>query len=550
MHLLQRENCLMNCLPDVERAARRMPLPALYMLAQAVQALQAGDVPVARTRCDALLASFPDQPAALQVQAAMFEQDDAWEQALPLLVRAAERDPDDPAVHNHLGYCLRRMDQTEQALASYDRAVQLAPRDPIGHCNRGTLLEIRSRFEESLESLERALALAPERHGTMLSLCALLHRMDRHSQALAVSEALLVLAPANVCAWINRACCQRALGHHSQALATLAKALLLEPDNAAAHCNMAYTLVEMGRWEEGWPMTEWRWRVPGFQRLKLRSRPEWDGWSSLDGKTVLLHNDQGLGDAIMLMRLAPRLAQRGAHIVLEVPPSLVHLATQIEGVRQVVSVRSESPPHDLQCPLFSLPGVLGLRQDNVPSAGGYLRADRGDQAAWARRLGPRRRPRIGIAWSGNPAHFLDAGRSIPLARFAQVLPSGAEVIALQSSLRESDAPALAERPWIRFFGEFQADFRDTAALCESVDLVVTVDTSIAHLAGALGKPAWVLLQHPAEYRWMSSGAATPWYDSLRLWRQAPEVGWDPLLEAVREGLERWAADASRQPLAA
>ncbi len=529
--------------PASPRALAPRPLPAgaLGRFLKAAHAFSIGDWDAVREGCARVLDLSPGHAQTLRLLARVHEQHQDWSGALPLLSGAVHAEPSDATWLNDLGCCLERLKRYADALECFERALALAPADPAALSNRGAVLGALGRTEEALASLRQALALDPGRAATLLNLANILRCARRASEGLEVSGRLVALAPGRDDAWIVRACCLRALGRNAEALDDLARAAAIAPDRPEIHRDRAYTLLELGRWEEGWPLTEWRWHVPDGRLVARRwDRPQWRG-EPVAGKTVLLHNEQGLGDAIMLARLATAVAERGARVLLEVQDSLIGLLSQVEGVRQTLPFGSRHPPHDLHCPLFSLPGVLGLSTSSVPSRSGYLKADSARVQAWRHRLGKATRPRIGIAWSGNPEHSEDAYRSIPLERFVRALPSGeVEVIRLQTSMRDSDAPVLSANSWIRSFDGI-SDFEDTAALCALVDLVVTVDTSVAHLAGAMGRPTWILLTDPAEYRWMASGDRTPWYDSMELLRQEPGRGWDPLLATLRERLVDWAA---------
>jgi len=520
---------------------RPLPPQLLGAYVAAAHAFSLKDWVAVREGCERVLDACPGHPQTLRLLAAMHENQHDWAGALPLLERATQADPSSAVLLNDLGCCLQRLERHAQAFDCFDRALQLAPRDAGTLSNRGAVLGALGRGDEALQSLRHALELDPNRPSTLLNLANLLRCTQRPAEGLEVSDRLLALAPGRDDAWIVRACCLRALGRHAEALDDLDRAAVIAPERPEIYRDKAYTLIEMGRWEEGWPLTEWRWRVPSGRQVKRSWRqPQWQG-EPVAGKTLLLHNEQGLGDALMLVRLATAAAQRGARVLLEVPDCLAGLLSQVEGVAQIVPFGSELPAHDLHCPLFSLPGVLGLGLSSVPGGAGYLQAEVARVEAWRSRLGPASRPRIGIAWSGNPDHSNDACRSIPLAQFAPALPFGeVEVLNLQTTLRDCDAAELAARPWIRTL-DGRTDFRDTAALCALVDLVVTVDTSVAHLAGAMGRPTWVLLSHPAEYRWLAAGDRTVWYDSMTLLRQGVGEGWGTLLATVHERLQAFAA---------
>ena len=305
----------------------------------------------------------------------------------------------------------------------------------------------------------------------------------------------------------------------------------------------AMLLISMGDFETGWRLFEHRYDTPTeIGRCRSYPQPVWDGRAPVTGRTVLLYNDAGLGDGLMLARYATEVAAMGAKVILEVQPALLPLLRTLPGVHECIPTHSPPPPFDLHCPLFSLPMTMKTRTDNVPAPQGYLRSLPERDALWAQRLGPRSgRRRVGLVWSGLPQNTDDRNRSLRLERFAQALPLGLDYFSLQATVRPADQPALAARPWIRDFTGELRDFADTASLAAQMDLIVTVDTSVAHLAGGMGLPTWVVLPSPAPYCWMREREDSPWYASARLWRQGPEREWEPVLARVREGLVEMAA---------
>lgn len=344
-------------------------------------------------------------------------------------------------------------------------------------------------------------------------------------------------------------------GDAQAALDCLDRALALHPAQAdALRCQKGMILLALGDWAQGWPLFELRWQLRGaawHPTERAFASPRWQGAEPLEGRSILLHNEHGLGDGIMLARFARTLAARGARVSLEVQPALVALMRTLAGVSEVLPTGMAGAGYDFHCPLFSLPPALALRPEAIPDAGGYLRSDPARAAAWRACLGERRRPRVGLAWSGQAANGNDRWRSIALGALAAALPEGIDYVSLQQQVRAGDQPALQARPALRHFGPALHCMADTAALCEQLDLVVSVDTSVAHLAGALGKPVWILLPSPPlDFRWLLAGETTPWYDSARLLRQGPDRRWAPVLERLRGALAAWAAqprDSHLQP---
>jgi hypothetical protein len=292
-----------------------------------------------------------------------------------------------------------------------------------------------------------------------------------------------------------------------------------------------------GHFEEGWLEYEWRWQKDVMQSPRVRfGSPHWTGHDSLEGKTILLHSEQGFGDTIQFCRYAPVLRGMGAQVVLGVQSELKLLIQSLDADIPVVCKEDPLPHFDCHCPLMSLPFALGTRLDSVPAGARYL-APTGDALAlWAARLGEPSSPRVGIAWSGNPKHKNDRNRSISLAALLDGLVDGMAIFSLQTDCREPDRQTLAAHPEVVHFGDQLGDFVGTAAVCDLMDLVITVDTSVAHLAGALGKPVWLLLPFNPDWRWMQGRDDSPWYAKTRLYRQSRQGHWADVLQRVHADL--------------
>jgi hypothetical protein len=324
---------------------------------------------------------------------------------------------------------------------------------------------------------------------------------------------------------------QESLSHYAQALA-------VRPDHPEAHYFAGMTHLCLGEWEEGWKQFEWRWWTESFGGRGRSGGPKaWRGEEPIAGRTLLLTGEQGLGDTLHFVRYAPLVARRGARVILRVQPTLVPLLAGMHGVDRVVPTEAPTPEYDLRCPLMSLPLIFGTTLENVPADVPYLAAAPDRLERWRRRLGRKTGPRIGLVWSGNHGHRDDRNRSAPLERLLRLtsLP-GREVLSLQKELRDADRAALAASG-MRCFGDELEDFSDTGALVSLLDLVITVDTAVAHLAGALGRPVWILLPFAGDWRWMLDREDSPWYPTARLFRQGAPGAWEELAERVVEALD-------------
>ena len=262
------------------------------------------------------------------------------------------------------------------------------------------------------------------------------------------------------------------------------------------------------------------------------------GLESLQGKTILLHAEQGLGDTIQFCRYAKPAADLGARVILEVRDPLLPLLQNLAGVSEIIARGAHLPAFDFHCPLMSLPLAFRTRLDTIPSPEGYITPAPEKVASWQTILGDKVKPRIGLVWSGSPGHSHDRNRSISLANLLARLPKGFEYVSLQKDVRPGDLPALQGRADIRQLGDQLADFSDTAGLCALMDIIISVDTSVAHLAGALGKPVWILLPFNPDWRWLLDRTDSPWYAAARLYRQDTPGNWQGVFEKIEADLSR------------
>ena len=322
-----------------------------------------------------------------------------------------------------------------------------------------------------------------------------------------------------------------------EALRNHDRAIELDPDYAEFYLNKSLTLLLWGELKEGWKLYEWRWKTKA-QKIFPRefSQPLWLGEEAIKEKTILLHSEQGLGDTLQFCRYTALVKARGARVLLQVQKPLVRLLGELEGVDAILTQEDELPNFDCHCPLLSLPLAFQTDIQSIPSVYRYVDADKILQEKWASRLGSKTKPRIGITWSGNSAHINDHNRSLPLAQLINYLPKNYEYFCLQKDIRDQDLDVLGGSN-IRRFSDKITDFAETAALCDLMDLVISVDTSVAHLAGALGKPTLVLLPYVPDWRWLLDREDSLWYSSVRLFRQERAGYWDPVLEKVKYALD-------------
>jgi tetratricopeptide (TPR) repeat protein len=487
---------------------------------------------------DEALALQPDHAPALCNRGIALHELKRLDAALTSFDEALALAPDIAEAHLNRGNVLNELKRHEEAIASYDDALALRPDYAEAFSNRGIALHALGRDEEALASFDRALRLRPNYPEALSHRGATLDAMKRPDEALASYDRAIALKPDLADAYGNRGATLYNLQRLDEALADFDRALALRPDLPEVHWNQATARLITGDFARGFAEYEWRWHREAMIGIKRDfPQPFWRG-EDIAGKTILLHSEQGFGDSIQFCRYLPAVIARGARVILEVEAPLQRLMTTLCDTTEVIAKGSILPAFDTHCPLLSLPLAFGTRLETVPSVTPYLHAQAEDIAAWKARLGDKRRPRIGLVWSGNPSHLRDADRSIALAALLPLLDVDADFISVQKDVRDTDAAVLAARSDILQVGDALNDFADTAALLSQLDLVITVDTSVTHLAGALGKPVWLLLPFIPDWRWLLDRETSPWYPTARLFRQDESRSYDGVIARVREALQQ------------
>jgi len=470
-----------------------------------------------------------------------------YEQAADHCRLAIALRPDYADAYNNLGNALQALGRHEEAIASYKSALRLRPDFADAHSNMANSLHALDRSAEAVANLEKALSLKPDSADVHYNLGNVLKALNLNELAIAHFERALAIKPDHIAALNNCGNALRNLNRTEEALARFKSAQEIKPDYADAHWNEALCRLVIGDLELGFEKYEWRWQTEESKALVRRfPQPLWLGNKDVRGSTILLHAEQGLGDTIQFCRYAEMVAALGARVVLEVQPTLKSLVSTLRGVQQVLGRGEPLPSFDLHCPLLSLPLALGTRLETIPAEVPYLEASPEFVGKWRPRLGQKIKPRIGIVWSGSPSQKKAAYRTIGLKRFAPVLALDLQFVSLTKEIWPEDQDALAAHADIMRFEAELADFSDTAALVSLVDLVISVDTSVAHLAGAMGKPVWVPLVFSSDWRWLLDRDDSPWYPTVRLFRQPHAEDWDSVMRRIAVELERW-VDRSRSP---
>lgn len=558
------------------------------MLQQALALQQNGAWAEAAELYREILAVRPKHFDALQLLGALALQSGHLDEGITLLQTALSINGKQAALHSNLAFALNASARHREALERANQALALTPNFVDALTNRGMALGALGMPAEALESLDRALALKPDLPEAWNNRSCVLRDLGRPEEALPSCDRALALRPGYAEAWSNRGnalsdlnrpeeaqeCYRKAIAaapgfadawsnlglalvdmnRHADALSSYDQALTLTPDHVEGHWNRALCLLQMGRLGEGWREYEWRWKR---QRQQANRRafdaPLWLGDAPLDGKAILLHAEQGLGDTLQFCRYASMVARLGARVVLEVQPELVRLLAPLEGVAQIVAQGEPLPPFDFHCPLLSLPLAFKTDVATIPGATPYLFAHPQAAAHWEAKVSRASGSallKVGIVWAGGDRSHVpelrknDSRRSIALERMLPIFDvTGVRFFSLQKGAPAQQLAALQAHceasgrgVEIVDFASELADFADTAALVSNLDLVISVDTSTAHLAGAMGKPVWILNRFDTCWRWMLERSDTPWYASARLFRQPALGDWHSVLAAVRSEL--------------
>ncbi len=449
------------------------------------------------------------------------------------------REPGSAAAFHALGAMRLHQDRPAEARDFLGQAVRIEPDNAEIHNALGAALTQLRDYPAAESALRQALALNAELAEAHNNLSILLTRLTRPAEAAEESRQAVALAPNSADMALNQGKALRDLGRLDDALAAFQTAARLAPSLAEAHFAVATIQLALGDFAKGWAGFEWRLRLPGFGfALPDLGKPGWQG-DDLAGRTILLHAEQGLGDTLQFLRYVPLVAARGGKVLLLVQPALKRLLQGFEGVDQVFGFGETLPDYDLHCPLMRLPRRFATTIETIPPIEPLLAAPEAEQALWRSRFGQGGRPGIGLAWAGNPAHANDHNRSAPLAALTPLLSlAGVRWVSLQKEPPPGDAATLATYSDMLQPGEALTDMAATAGLIAALDLVIAVDTAVAHLAGVMGKPVWLLLPHAPEWRWLGSRGDSPWYPTARLFRQPEPGNWRAVAEEARIALAK------------
>jgi tetratricopeptide (TPR) repeat protein len=493
-----------------------------------------------------------------------------YDEAIAALRRAVQIAPGDAGAHYNLGNALKQAGRTADAIVSFRHAVAANPAAIEAHNNLGSALRDLGRLSEAETAFRDALRVQPTYLKALVNLGCVLHRQKRLPEAMDVLRQAVARDPSHARAHMDLGTVLRDAARFTEAVESLRRAVELAPQDAQAHNNLGTALQALARFGEaqacyeaalrlnpelgdahfglatmrlrqgdlagGFAEYEWRWKCGGFSDRGF-PQPRWQG-EPLEGRTILLYGEQGLGDTLHFVRFAAHARQRGGRVIVECHPPLVHIVAGAPGVDRVIPFNSPLPSFDVHAPLMSLPGILALGEADLWQ-GPYLTADPARREQWRQRLAAYPGFRVGLCWQGNPNHLFDVQRSFPPASFAPLAGvPGVRMISLQ---KDADRAQLAAAPFelVDLRPEFDDEpgaFANAAAVIENLDLVITCDTAIAHLAGALGAPVWLALSAHADWRWMLKREDSPWYPSMRIFRQHKLDAWDDVFRRMADAL--------------
>ena len=495
-------------------------------------------------RLDAALRSFdksialkPDFADAHNNRGIVLQDLARLDDALASFDRAVALKPDYAEAQNNRGTVLQKLNRSGDAADSFSRAIALKPDYAEAYNNRGNLVKDLGQLEDAVANFDRAIALRRDYAAAHYNRGIALQELGRFDEALAGFDAAIALKPDYTEAHNNRGLVLQELGRPDDAIASFDKTIALKPDFAEAHVNRSLSLLKIGQSERGWHAYEWRKKLEQPFGNRSFAKPLWLGKDDISNRTLFVHWEQGFGDTIQFSRLGELLKARGARVVMSVQEPLYRLCKQMSPDIEIVTENEVPAAFDYHCPMVSLPLALGTRLETIPTKSPYLFADEALREAWHRRLPPKTKPRVGIVWRGNAKDKTNRRRSVDLATFASLLSANVSLISLQKELTEDDAAALRQIDHVVPCGAELTDFAETAALIDVLDLVISVDTGVAHLAGAMGKQVWILLPYNSDWRWLLDRSDSPWYPTARLFRQDRTRSWKRVIAEIRGALD-------------
>ena len=482
-----------------------------------------------------VIAIKANYPAAYSNRGLVLQELNKPDEALESYNLAIALKSDYADAHYNRGNVLQELNQPEEAIDSYDRAIFLKPNYAEAYSNRGNTLSDLQRLDEGLASYDRAIELKPDYAEANYNRGNALQDLKRLEEALASYDRAIELKPDYAEAYSNRGNALSGLKRLDEALVSYDRTIILNPDYADAYWNKSLLKIINGDYLEGWQLYEWRWKVePLIHSLRVYKQPLWLGTEVLLNKTLLIYPEQGLGDYIQYIRYAVLVEQLGAKVILEVPLALMSLVSTLKGQFTLVESGKPLPDFDYHCPVMSLPLAFKTTVNTIPANLHYLYTNDDKNQQWQEKLGNKTVTRIGLVWSGSTGQKNDHNRSLILQQLSSLLELPLEFHSLQKEVRAVDIKTLTDFPQIHQHQDELLDFSDTAALVEAMDVVISVCTSVAHLAGAIGKKVFILLPYAPDYRWMLDRTDSPWYPSATLFRQSAIDDWESVVTEIKQ----------------
>lgn len=474
-----------------------------FLTSEAFKYHQEGNLKEAKNIYEQILKHKPNHFDALQLLGILYGQINKKDKAIKLLELALQIKPDDAVTLNNYGVILTEVNRTNDSYEVLDKATNIKPDYAEAYSNKGNTLKLLEKYDDAVKAYSKAIQLKPN-----------------------YAEA-----------YNNRGVIYKELSQMNLALKDLKKAISLKPDYPEANSTMGVTLLLTGNFSKGWEQYEWRWKdLSDPSVIRSFKQPLWDGKKSLKDKSILLYSEQGLGDTIQFSRYILLIKALGAKVILETHKELLNIVGSIDSNITVILIGQTLPHFDFQCPLLSLPLKFGTGLKNIPSPNRYICADKRIVPKWKKKIGSQKKPLVGLAWEGNPLHKNDYNRSILLAELIPHLPKKYEYIGLQKDIRESNLKTLKRSSMIDNLIDKNVSMDDTAAIIENLDIVISVDTSVAHLSASMGKPTWILLPFVPDWRWLLNRNDSPWYKSVKLFRQEKRGNWELVFKDLNKKL--------------
>jgi Flp pilus assembly protein TadD len=468
----------------------------------------------------------------------IFKEKEQLDEAVVCYQKIIQLNPNDFEAYNNLGNTLKTKGELDGAMTCYQKALQLSPNFILAHNNLGTIYIEKKQFDAAIICYQKALRLNPNYADAYYNLGILYSEKEQFDEAIECYQKALQLDPNHFNTFKGLGIVFQEKGQVDNALSCYQKALQVNPNDPEAHWNKALLLLLNSHFKEGWKEFEWRWKTKKINVAHCDfPQPLWDG-HDIEGLTILLYAEQGLGDTIQFIRYASLVAQQGAKVIIECQKELIPLLQKVEGVQKAVTFGQQLLEFDIHYPLLSLPLLFDTTIQTIPAKIPYIGVNATSVQKWTSRIKANTsKQKIGLVWAGSPRHKRDRYRSCPLEIFAPLARLSNMTF---YSLQKGDAAEQAKNPPegmnIVDFTEDIHDFSDTAAVIENLDLTISVDTSVAHLAGAMGKPVWTLLPFAPDWRWMLNRADSPWYPTMRLFRQPSPGDWETVIKNISKDL--------------